>query len=354
MNIDIACGGTGGHIFPGVATAAVLRERGHKVTLWLAGREVEAASVEGWEGDTVSIRAAGFPAGFSIRGPGAALRLCGATIAAWRIMKRTRPDVVLGMGSYASVGPVLAARARRIPVVLHEANAVPGRAIAFLARFATCVAVAFEDAAASLHEAKVQVTGFPLRREMHPMPPAENLAFRLLIMGGSQGAHVLNMIVPDAVANLQREDIPVQVTHLAGIHEANTVAKRYQASGIAADVHAFASDMAACYAAADFAIARAGAATCTELAVCGIPALLVPLPTAPRNHQTLNAMAMAKHGGMAMQPQSELTSEWLSRYLKDFIANPDKRTAMRAQLQHAAIPSDGTARLADVVEAVGA
>lgn len=354
MNIDIACGGTGGHIFPGVATATVLRERGHKVTLWLAGRDIETLSVEGWEGDTVAIRAAGFPSGFSIRGLGAAVRLCGAIAASWRIMKRTRPDVVLGMGSYASVGPALAARCHGVPVVLHEANAVPGRAIAFLARFATCIAVAFEDAAESLDKANVRVTGFPLRRELRPMPKPANKGFGLLVMGGSQGAHALNTIVPDAVAKLRQNDIAVQVTHLTGMREAEAVAKRYQDCGIAADVHAFMSDMAACYATADFAIARAGAATCTELAVCGVPALLVPLPTAPRNHQTLNAMAMAKHGGMAMQPQSELTSEWLSRYLKDIVENPDRRTAMQAQLQHADIAPDGAARLADVVEEAGA
>ena len=146
MNIAVACGGTGGHIFPGLATARVLQARGHAVTLWLAGRDVEACSVADWPGATVHIRASGFPSGLSLRSVASVWRMAAAVATAWRRLRETQPDVLLCMGSYASVGPCLAARMLGIPVVLHEANAVPGRAISLLVRFASRVAVGFDEA----------------------------------------------------------------------------------------------------------------------------------------------------------------------------------------------------------------
>jgi UDP-N-acetylglucosamine--N-acetylmuramyl-(pentapeptide) pyrophosphoryl-undecaprenol N-acetylglucosamine transferase len=349
MKICVACGGTGGHIFPGLATACELRARGHAVTLWLAGRDVEAASVDGWDGEITSIRAAGFPSGISLRSIGVVFRLCGAIFASWRQMRRMRPDVVLGMGSYASVGPVLAARMCGVPVVLHEANAVPGRAISFLARFAARVGITFEAASQHLDAAKVAVTGFPLRGTLSQPLHAASDVFTLLVMGGSQGAHALNETLPKALARLCTQGVSLRVIHLAGVRDADFVEKQYQALGVPAEVHAFAGDMASIYAAADFAIARAGAATCTELAVCGVPALLVPHPTAARNHQALNAMAMAATGGMAMQLQQDLTVDWLVGYLNTLIEEPDTITRMRGKLGGIA-RADGAVQLADLVE----
>ena len=349
MKICVACGGTGGHIFPGWATACELRSRGHTVTLWLAGRDVEAASVDGWDGDITSIRAAGFPSGFSLRAVGAVFRLMAAVFVSWRTLRRSRPDVMLGMGSYASVGPVIGARLCGIPVVLHEANAVPGRAISFLARFATRIGITFEAAARHFSQDGVEMTGFPLRTTLERVGHVSSDTFTLLVMGGSQGAHVLNETVPPAVEKLQAQGGRLRIIHLAGIRDADAVEKRYRAAGISADVHAFTSDMASIYAAADFAIARAGAATCTELAICGVPALLVPLPSAARNHQALNAMAMAARGGMAMHPQQDLTVDWLVGYLGKLIDNPDAIAEMRSRLQ-GLVPGDGAAQLASLVE----
>jgi len=143
--------------------------------------------------------------------------------------------------------------------------------------------------------------------------------------------------------------VRLRVIHLAGLRDADAVEKRYRAADVSAEVHAFASEMPAIYAATDFAVARAGAATCTELAICGIPALLIPLPSAPRNHQALNAMAMATGGGMAMHLQQDLTVDWLVGYLKNLINSPDTLATMRSQLNDA-VPGDGTARLASLVE----
>jgi len=317
--------------------------------LWLAGRDVEVASIDGWDGETTSIRAAGFPSGCSPRTVVSAFRLLGAIFASWRELRRSRPDVVLGMGSYASVGPVLAARLCHIPVVLHEANAVPGRAISFLSRFATYIGIGFEAAAEHLPPERSRMTGFPLRSTLERVDHVAGDTFTLLVMGGSQGAHVLNETVPQALEKLVTEGVRLRVIHLAGLRDADAVEKRYRAADVSAEVHAFASEMPAIYAATDFAVARAGAATCTELAICGIPALLIPLPSAPRNHQALNAMAMATGGGMAMHLQQDLTVDWLVGYLKNLINSPDTLATMRSQLNDA-VPGDGTARLASLVE----
>jgi len=257
------------------------------------------------------------------------------------------------MGSYASVGPVIAARSSKVPVVLHEANAVPGRAIAFLSRMATDVGITFEAAAEHLIDARTTVTGLPLRGALRRVEHVPDERFRLLVMGGSQGAQVLNETLPEVVAALAAEGLPICVTHLAGLREADAVEHRYAAAGAEAEVHAFASDMASIYARTDFAIARAGAATCTELAVCGVPALLVPLPSAVRDHQMLNAMALAKNGGVAVQPQQMLTVEWCVEYLRQRIQDPGTVEAMRNQLRGAML-GDGASRLADLVEQAAA
>jgi len=351
MNICVACGGTGGHIFPGLATAQELRARGHNITLWLAGRDVESSSIDGWDGATVSVQATGFPSGISLRAIGTAFRLCHAVFLSWKKMRKMRPDAVLAMGSYASVGPVIAARICHIPIILHEANAVPGRAISFLSRFATSIGIAFPDAASHLNAEKTSVTGFPLRKSLSKIDHTQNDKFTLLIMGGSQGAQIFNETMPMAIEALYKQGLSPKIVHLAGIREAGAVEKRYKAANIPAEVHAFAHDMASIYAKTDFVIARAGAATCTELAVCGLPALLIPHPTAALNHQMLNARAMAKQGGMAVQPQQDMTIEWLVNYLKNLIESHDIIDNMRTKLQNSAI-GNGTELLANLVEEI--
>jgi UDP-N-acetylglucosamine--N-acetylmuramyl-(pentapeptide) pyrophosphoryl-undecaprenol N-acetylglucosamine transferase len=168
-------------------------------------------------------------------------------------------------------------------------------------------------------------------------------------MGGSQGAHVFNEMFPEAIETLYKQNIPLKVIHLAGMREADIVEKRYKDANIEAEVHAFAHDIASIYAKTDFAIARAGAATCTELTICGLPALLIPHPTAARNHQMLNAMSMAKQGGMSVQPQQDMTIEWLVNYLKHLIENNDIIESMRTKLKNSAI-DNGTELLSTLVE----
>jgi UDP-N-acetylglucosamine--N-acetylmuramyl-(pentapeptide) pyrophosphoryl-undecaprenol N-acetylglucosamine transferase len=256
------------------------------------------------------------------------------------------------MGSYASVGPVLAAHNLGIPVVLHEANAVPGRAISFLCRFADTVAVSFESTTAHIRHAGIVVTGFPLRPFVSAGPGGagkDSKFFDVLVMGGSQGAHRLNEIVPLALCQLHAKGLKVRVTHLTGRNDEAAVQSAYEQAGIPHQVCDFLENINEAYGSADLAITRAGAATCAELAAFRLPALLVPLPSARRDHQTANARAMAEGGGVDLVPEKDLTVEWLAGYVENCMRDPEKLDRMKAVLQNRVI-ADAAERLADLVE----
>lgn len=353
MKVAVACGGTGGHIFPGLAVAEVLQKRGHGVTLWLAGRDVEQASTVDWDGPTIRIRAKGFSSRIGLGAIGVCFRLLAAIMASMREMRQSQPDVVLAMGSYASVGPVVAARLLRIPTVLHESNAVPGRAVACLSRFAARVAVGCQAATTSLAHDDVTVTGFPLRRRLDGSFEEGMLApdqFTVLVMGGSQGAHALNETVSAAVVRLQQQACPVNVVHLAGRKDADAVREQYRSAGVRALVFEFLGEMGKAYHAADLAIARSGAATCAELAACAVPALLVPLPTARRQHQLHNAMVMSGSGGADIIAQEALTVDRVCEAIDALRRDPDRLAEMRKALKRSAV-LDGADQLANLVEA---
>lgn len=357
MKVAVACGGTGGHIFPGLATADVLRRRGHTVELWLAGKDVEAPAVKDWKGPVVTVRAEGFPSGFSLRGIRAGLRLLGAAWACRRIMKKGRPDVLLAMGSYASVGPVSAALSLRVPVVLHEANVLPGRAIALFARGAAAVAGSFEETRFYLRRKDMVLTGMPIRRELEAAaaaaPAAEQReAFAVLVMGGSRGAHKLNDIVAEALVRVHRGGHRVRAIHLSGVADEAAVKKVYEEAGVPAEVRAFVQDMASVYAATDLAICRSGAATCAELAVFDVPALLVPFPFAANDHQTVNARALEKMGAADVVPERDLGVEWLADYILGCMRNTARLERMRAAFKERGARNAAEA-LASLVAEVG-
>jgi UDP-N-acetylglucosamine--N-acetylmuramyl-(pentapeptide) pyrophosphoryl-undecaprenol N-acetylglucosamine transferase len=352
MNIAVACGGTGGHVFPGIAAARALTKRGHVVTLWLAGAEAEADSVHGWDGAVEGVRAAGFRTGVSPASVAAAWRLLAAVFICRRRMRRNRPDAVLGMGSYACFGPVLAARSLGVPVVLHEANAIPGRAVRLLAPLARAVAVAFAAAAEHLPRAKTVVTGFPLRPDLGGRFEDGLLApglFTVLVMGGSQGAQRLNEIATAAIIGLHQQGGRIQVVHLSGRRDDERVRTAYATAGVPHLVFSFLGEMGQAYSAADLAISRAGAASCTELAACGVPSLLVPFPWARGDHQAANAREMARAGGADVMLQQDLTVERLTEHLRRCLAEPERLARMRSALKTAAV-ADGAERLADLVE----
>jgi UDP-N-acetylglucosamine--N-acetylmuramyl-(pentapeptide) pyrophosphoryl-undecaprenol N-acetylglucosamine transferase len=357
LRIALACGGTGGHIFPGIATADVLRERGHTVTLWMAGKDVESAAVKDWPGAIVTIPARGLPSGLSPRLLAALWSLLRAMHICRQKMRQAPPDVLLAMGSYASIGPGWAALRNHVPLVLHEANVVPGRAIRLLSRWATSVAASFEASRYYLQHTALTVTGMPIRRDLERASRTVQRASgadvpRVMVLGGSRGAHSLNEVVVEAFALLQARGVPVHPIHLTGPTDEPRVRAAYARHGISATVHGFTTDMAPLYAAADLAVSRSGASTCAELLAFGVPALFVPYPYAAADHQLANAKAMARLGAADYVSEDNLSAAWLADYLTERCRNRVKLAAM-STAGRAHRECCGAEALADLVERVG-
>ena len=358
LRIAVACGGTGGHIFPGLATAHELMGRGHEVVLWLAGKDIEHDAVADWPGKVVTIPSEGFQFGVSMRSLGTFYKLYRAKRLALAPMRETRPDVLLAMGSYASFGPVSAARKLRIPYVLHEANLVPGRAVSFLARKAKVVAVSFDKTRFYLRHARIETTGMPLRRALREAANGlerperrEGDPLRILVMGGSRGARVLNRIVPAAIVSATQKGAPIEVEHIAGLQESEEISATYAEGGVEARVHHFVQHMEEIYPKVDLAICRSGAATCAELAAFSLPALLVPYPTAVRDHQMGNARILQDFCAADVVAEDALTASWLRDYLVSVSQKPERLARMAAAMKKRAQP-DAAAKLADLLEKV--
>ena len=347
----VACGGTGGHTFPGLAVARELRSRGHEVTVWVSGRAVESSVMTAWDGPTFSTRARPLH-------PKYLLSLLFSRFRCGREMKRFKPHAILAMGSYASLPPVLAAVARRVPVVLHEANMVPGRAVGYLARYASTVAITFPETVEYLRGRETVVTGLPVRAEIAGQPRFDDMpadVFCVFVTGGSQGAHRVNELVSQALVFLKRDlekksqGRPFQVIHQTGAADEEEVKSRYAEVGIPARVQAFEHEMGRAFATADLVIARAGASTCFELALVGKPAFFIPLPTALRNHQHFNAQSFVKSGGADEGIQDSLTPRALANYIMHKMLNPSELAQKALAMRSAAVP-DAAAKVADVVE----
>lgn len=342
LSIAVACGGTGGHIFPGLATAEVLREGGHEVTVWLAGKNVESTAVAQWDGPVQCIRAEGLPSGISWKSVRAARRLAAAAWECRRRMRTAPPDALLAMGSFASVGPVLAAASLKVPIVLHEANVIPGKAVRWLARWASVVAINFPETARHLKHSHRVTIGMPLRKSIESArgvtcpEELDRHLFTFLVMGGSGGAHQLNELASDAFVLLHQRGVSFQVIHLTGAADEASIADKYRTHGIPARVRAFDHDMPSLYHAADFAICRSGAATCAELAVFGMPTLFVPYPHAASNHQLKNAEVLAEAGMADVREERELTGGILADYLAEKQSAPDRIAGMSAAAKRCA------------------
>lgn len=358
MNIAIACGGTGGHIFPGVATARVLQDHGHEVKLWLAGKDVEAPALKGWGGETITVQAEGLPTGFSLRALRSASRLFQAIRTCRAIMQDDIPDVALAMGSYASVGPAFAALWLKIPLVVHEANVVPGRAVHLFSRWATEIAISFEETRYYLPGCAVTYTGMPVRAEVERAAQQCRMFHRsgdpwaVLIMGGSRGAHRLNEVASSALVRLHQEGERIRVIHLTGAADEEAIRSVYKRAHVPHDVYAFVNDVGRVYNSADFVICRSGAATCAELTLMGLPALLVPYPFAARDHQQFNARALEKAGAADVVAERDLTDEWLVQYLKEHFQDPARWERMSKAMKKLAKP-DAAHALAEIVERIG-
>lgn len=371
MRILIAGGGTGGHLYPGIALAREVQRRDPSAQVSFVGtaQGIEARVVprEGFELDLIRVT--------GLKGKGRAERLRGflllpaAASDAWRVISQRRPDVVVGVGGFAS-GPVLALAALRgYPTMLLEQNALPGVTNRLLARFVRAAAVNFEEALSYFPRTGF-VAGNPVRREFFPAQNEEAneqtspfdskdaaggvlpARGRVLIFGGSQGAHAINVAMVAAASRLATTGLRLAITHQTGERDLDLVQSAYSRAGLAARVEAFIFEIDREMKAADLVICRAGATTLAELTASGRPAILVPLPTATDDHQRKNAEVLGRVGAALVIEERELDGPRLARAIADLIAEPVKRQQMSRAARTLARP-DAAARIADRVEQLG-
>jgi UDP-N-acetylglucosamine--N-acetylmuramyl-(pentapeptide) pyrophosphoryl-undecaprenol N-acetylglucosamine transferase len=333
MRLLVAGGGTGGHVFPGIALAeeVVTRHPSNDVVFVGTARGLEAKVVP----------QAGFPIELidvkGLKGKGLLgalvnlLLLPNAFLQSWRILRRWRPDMVVGVGGYASGPVVLMAWLLRIPTAIQEQNAIAGFTNRVLGRFVKAAFTAFPEAAGNFPGRKVYQLGNPIRRtlmENFMRPEVEHATPRLLVFGGSQGAHALNMRVIEALPHLHDLRESLQITHQTGARDREQVEKGYRACGFTPDVREFITDMSSAYAESDLVVCRAGATTLAELTVCKKPALLVPFPAAADNHQVINAKSLVDAGAAVMIEEKDLTGELLAAEIRAILAHPERREKM--------------------------
>lgn len=309
-------GGTGGHVLPGLAVAAVLRQRGARALRWIG----DPARIEARLVPSAGIEL--LPLGLSrprLTNPRWLLAALGQAWGCFRELNRRPPQVVVALGGYAALLPGLLAPLLRRPLVVMEQNARSGRTNRLLARFADAVVTQFPEARQGLPASKISQLGNPLR-VIAPQERGRSAGFTVLVMGGSLAAKTLNDLVVNGASAL-RGIAGLTVIHLAGEEDRARVAAIYASHGIVAEVHGFFQDMPALYRRIDLAITRAGATTVAELCAAGIPALYVPLPWAADDHQTANAQAVSRVGGALVLPQAstrpEQVAAWIVRLAAD-------------------------------------
>ena len=341
MRMLIAGGGTGGHLFPGLALAEEVKTRHPRNDVLFVGTS------RGLE--TRIVPKNGFPLELIEVGPlkrqGALqtfrglMRIPRALWQSRRILRRFDPDVVVGVGGYASGPLVIAAWMMRIPTAVQEQNALPGFTNRTLGRFARACFIAFEEARAAFPPERTHLLGNPIRRAfldnyLHSKEPSDE-RLSMLVTGGSQGAHVLNLRVAEALETLAPAlGSRLRVVHQTGEKDLEEIAGRYQAlekSGMEAKATAFIDDMAQAYAQADLLVCRAGATTIAELTVCKKPAILVPFPYAADDHQTVNARSMVRNGAAILLPEQELTGEKLAGELRALEGDRERLRRMARQ-----------------------
>jgi UDP-N-acetylglucosamine--N-acetylmuramyl-(pentapeptide) pyrophosphoryl-undecaprenol N-acetylglucosamine transferase len=334
----IACGGTGGHLFPGMAVADELVIRGCDVTLLVSPKEVDQQAVKTVHGMGVAT----LPAIGLTRGR--VLQFCRGFRRSYSEARKLLGDrpaqAVLGMGGFTAAPPILAAKACGAATFLHESNTIPGRANRWLAHVVHQAFVGFPSAANRLHHTNVLATGTPVRPQFEPSDAGSarmalglepNRAV-LLIMGGSQGASGINDLVLRALPLLAAQLPDVQYLHLAGADDFERVRSAYAAQGVKAVVRPFLSEMEIALAGATVAISRAGASSLAELAAMRVPAILIPYPTATDNHQYFNARALVDVGAAVLLEQKIATAEKLAALASNLLQDEQARRMISDEL----------------------
>ena len=353
MNVLIACGGTGGHLFPGIAVAEELEKRGHKVLLLISEKKVDAQASEKYGNlDFLTVPAIAKPATLSPKMIPFLFRLWKTVRQCRKILKSHHADAVLGMGGFTSLPPVLAGKKMGLATYVHDSNALPGKANRLTARWCNQVLVGFEAATAFFPNSKVVVTGTPVRRELATFPERSEARQKyglspdgkaVLVMGGSQGAKQLNTLIVEAAKAMPG----LQFLHITGSLDHDRVAE------LASDrdgyhVLAFCDDMASAYAACDIAVCRSGASSMTELSYVGMPSILVPYPYAADDHQTANAVVFEQAGAAVLRQEADLDAGELVAELSRMIDDETVMQEMATKADALAV-KDAAARICDVI-----
>lgn len=336
MNLVIAAGGTGGHLYPAIAVAREFLRRDPAARILFVGTtrgiEQKVLAHEGFPLQLIDAKPVMGKSPVEI-----AKALLAVPLSLWqslRILKAEQADLVFGVGGYTSPAMVLAAAMKGIPAVILEPNAYPGMANKAVAPLARRIFLAFESTVQFFDAGKTRVVGTPVRQaflQAVAKPPADSrtgLARRLLVFGGSQGAKAINTAMIEALPMLKRLKVPLTITHQTGEADHARVTAAYTEQGVAAQVVPFLYDMPSVLEAADLVVSRSGAMTIAELTVCGKPAILIPLPTAIYNHQLRNAEVMANAGGAVLLSQSDLTGARLADTIAAILGDPQRLETM--------------------------
>jgi len=337
-NVAIACGGTGGHLFPGIAVADALDSIGCHIRLLVSPKEIDQATLRSqspWQILTLPARAQS-----SLGSLGFVAQLARSFSLARRCFLAEPPHAVLGMGGFSSFAPMAAGRTLRAALVLHEANAIPGRANRWIARWSDHAYVHFPSAGRRLRCRQVTCAGMPLRSRLQPQDPSACRLMlglhpdhpTLLVVGGSQGATPVNQILIRSIPLLARHLPSLQFLHLTGPADAEAVRSAYAAHGRRAIVRPFLTEIELALNAASVAISRAGASALAEFAALRLPAILIPYPHAADNHQHYNALAFADCGAARLLAQSSASPEQVARWVLELAVDLLRRRATQSAL----------------------
>ncbi|MBV5316798.1 MAG: undecaprenyldiphospho-muramoylpentapeptide beta-N-acetylglucosaminyltransferase [Desulfobulbaceae bacterium] len=350
MRLIITGGGTGGHLFPGIALATGMQKRVPATRVLFIGtsRLLDQQALAGQGFELVALDCGGVKGLSFIAKLRSLLLMPGAVVAAIRLLRHFKPDLVFGVGGYVTGPVLLAACLLRIPIGIHEQNSVPGMANRLAGWLVDRICISL-PCTPPFPPAKTVQTGNPVRQEILAAASQEKQVAEVptvLVLGGSQGAHRVNLLMLEAIEILVAQKVPLRLIHQTGAADQELVTQGYARLGIEATVVSFIRDMAGAYSRTDLVVSRAGATTLAELSVMGLPALLIPYPYAADNHQVTNGEYYARNGGALVLKESGLTGEILARAISECLHNSAELHTMAASMKTMAMP-DATDRIVD-------
>ncbi len=359
QRLVIACGGTGGHLFPGIAVAQAARQRGWESLILISEKQIDVLATEGHADlQFAKVPAIAMPSPLSPAFPKFLWRFIQTRRHCIKIVKNFRATAVLGMGGFTSLPPAMAGRKLKLRTLIHESNAVPGKANKLTARFCDRVLLGLQACAPYFPSGKTMVTGTPIRTALlAPVDMAEADAFfglqrgkrTILIMGGSQGARGVNRAVIESLPAFTARAGEIQLIHITGPGEYDAIRSAHAACPqLQTYVAPFCQRMELAYSVADVAVSRSGASSLTELSVFGIPTVMIPYPTAADDHQRRNADVFTKANAALAMEEDTLRGEALAGALLTLLSDQPRREAMAARMR-ALAPQDAANRICDAI-----